>query len=338
LAVVRPSGHRRRRCRALHDASRRGAWRGRPARRGDPVSGTEVRVPDLGDFDAVDVIEVHVAPGDRIEKDDPLVTLETDKATMDVPSPSGGTVVSVAVEAGSKVSTGDVIVTLEAADSEAAPSEDGGADVETAASDAAPEARETRPSSADSGRTPVGGVAERAAAVPRSAGGRRIAVLGAGPGGYTAAFRAADLGLDVTLIERWPTRGGVCLNVGCIPSKALLHAARVIEETKEMAARGIEFGPPRIDPAKLRDWKNGVIGQLTRGLGSMAKQRNVRVVHGVGRFAGPHSIAVERDGETETVEFDQCIIAAGSEPVRLPGLPEDPRIMDSTGADRKRHV
>ena len=299
------------------------------------MSGTEVRVSDLGDFDAVDVIEVHVAPGDRVEKDDPLVTLETDKATMDVPSPGSGTVASVAVEPGSKVSTGDLIVTLDAEDDTAAAAQGDGRDVETAAPEAAPpaaDARETRPPSPAAAGPAPGGAVEREPTFARGAGGRRIAVLGAGPGGYTAAFRAADLGLEVTLIERWPTLGGVCLNVGCIPSKALLHAARVIEETKEMAAHGIEFGPPRIDPAKLRDWKNGVIGQLTRGLGSMAKQRNVRVVHGVGRFAGPHSIAVERDGETETVEFDQCIIAAGSEPVRLPGLPDDPRIMDSTGA------
>jgi len=302
------------------------------------VSGKEIRVPDLGDFDAVDVIEVHVAPGDRIAKDDPLVTLETDKATMDVPSPSSGTVASVAVQPGSKVSTGDVIVVLESVEGDEASTEDAQAENETVAPEAARapgQARDTgKPAEVSRPATaPTAGVAhERAAPVARAPGGKRVAVLGAGPGGYTAAFRAADLGLEVTLIERWPTLGGVCLNVGCIPSKALLHAARVIDEAKEMSAHGIEFGALSVDPGKLRAWKSGVVGQLTRGLASMAKQRNVRVVHGVGRFAGPNSIAVERDGETETVEFDQCIIAAGSEPVRLPNLPDDPRIMDSTGA------
>jgi len=159
-----------------------------------------------------------------------------------------------------------------------------------------------------------------------------LLVLGAGPGGYTAAFRAADLGLDVVLVERWPQLGGVCLNVGCIPSKALLHAARVIEETEEMAAHGISFGTPTIDLDKLRSWKDSVVGQLTRGLEGLAGQRKVRVVHGVGRFTSPHEVVVEHEGNHTRIEFDQCIVAAGSEPVALPGLPDDPRIMDSTGA------
>lgn len=165
-----------------------------------------------------------------------------------------------------------------------------------------------------------------------------VVVIGGGPAGYPAAIRAAQLGLKAACVDKWTTPdggrpfGGTCLNVGCIPSKALLHAARVIEETKEMAGRGIDFGEPRIDPDKLRGWKNEVVGQLTRGLATMAKQRNVRVVHGTGRFVGPHRIEVVRDGEVETVDFDQCIIAAGSEPVRLPNLPDDPRIIDSTGA------
>jgi dihydrolipoamide dehydrogenase len=353
---------------------------------------SEIRVPDLGDFDTVDVIEVHVAAGDRIEKDDPLITLETDKATMDVPSPEAGVVVDVTVSAGDKVSKGDAIMTIEAATAEGAEVAAIGAveEAEVAAPGAVEEAevsnaRGANGQGAEARRGPNGegaqvqraatgrnggtattkagdargsadaaaesssarGPAQTPATEPRasaaaakapgrvasSAGpGRRLVVLGAGPGGYTAAFRAADLGLDVTLIERWPSLGGVCLNVGCIPSKALLHAARVIEETQEMAGHGIDFGAPRIDTGKLRDWKNGVVGQLTRGLTGIAKQRKVRVVHGTGRFVAANRIEVARDGEAETVDFDQCIIAAGSEPVRLPNVPDDPRIMDSTGA------
>ncbi|MDH3419962.1 MAG: FAD-dependent oxidoreductase, partial [Gammaproteobacteria bacterium] len=159
-----------------------------------------------------------------------------------------------------------------------------------------------------------------------------LLVLGSGPGGYTAAFRAADLGLDVVLVERWPQLGGVCLNVGCIPSKALLHAARVIEETAEMAEHGITFGPPSIDLDRLRGWKDRVVGQLTNGLEGLAGKRKVRVVRGTGRFVSPHELAVEHEGQTTRVSFDQCVIAAGSEPVSLPGLPDDSRILDSTGA------
>src|SRR5690606_11882612 len=260
---------RRRRCRALHDAARGDARSGRALDRGDSVSETEIRVHDLGDFEAVDVIEVHVAAGDRIEKDDPLITLETDKATMDVPAPDAGVVVDVRVSVGDKVSTGDPIVTLDAAD----------------AADAWPEVPDTPYEKAVPGtdferkapgtnfegaeqeaRGPASGTAapkaETAHAGPAAAGGgagTRIVVLGAGPGGYTAAFRAADLGLDVTLIERWPSLGGVCLNVGCIPSKALLHAARVIEEAKEMAAHGIDFGRPHVDTGQRRGRKNSVV-------------------------------------------------------------------------------
>ncbi len=157
-------------------------------------------------------------------------------------------------------------------------------------------------------------------------------MIGAGPGGYTAAFRAADLGLEVTLVERWPTLGGVCLNVGCIPSKALLHAARVIEEAHDMGAHGIAFGQPQVDTVKLRDWKNNVVRQLTGGLDTLAKQRKVRVIRGTARFASPKQLEVDRDGTRELVDFDQCIIAAGSEPTVLPNLPADPRIIDSTGA------
>jgi dihydrolipoamide dehydrogenase len=269
------------------------------------VSSVEVRIPELGDFAAVDVIEIHVKPGQAIAPEDPLVTLETDKATMDVPAPRAGTVVSVAINKGDKVSAGDLVLTLEAT------------------GDAA-----EKPATANSPAEQPAAVATATASPP----GKRLAVIGAGPGGYTAAFRAADLGLEVTLVERWPTLGGVCLNVGCIPSKALLHAARVIEEAQEMGAHGLEFGEPKIDTAKLVAWKNKVVGQLTGGLVTLAKQRKVRVVRGTARFVSPHRLEAEGDGEREAVDFDQCIIAAGSEPSAIPGLPNDPRIIDSTGA------
>jgi dihydrolipoamide dehydrogenase len=275
------------------------------------VSAVEVRVPDLGDFSAVDVVEIHVKPGDRISAEDPLVTLETDKATMDVPAPRAGTVVSVALNVGAKVSAGDLVLTLDAG--ETATDMKSATPVESAAK---PPPR------------PV--AAPTAVAAPPH--GKRLAVIGAGPGGYTAAFRAADLGLTVTLVERWPTLGGVCLNVGCIPSKALLHAARVIEEAHEMGAHGVVFGKPKLDAAKLVGWKSGVVRQLTNGLDTLAKQRKVRVTRGTARFASPNQLEVERDGERELVDFDQCIIAAGSEPSVLHGLPDDPRIIDSTSA------
>jgi dihydrolipoamide dehydrogenase len=291
------------------------------------VSTVEVRIPELGDFPAVDVIEVHVKPGDRIAADDPLVTLETDKATMDVPAPRAGTVVSVAIEKGAKVSAGDLVLTLDAAD-EAAAKPAAAGKAASAAPAPAPSASE-RPAATSAAR-PV--AASTPAAVTAAPPGKRLVVIGAGPGGYTAAFRAADLGLEVTLVERWPTLGGVCLNVGCIPSKALLHAARVIEEASEMGARGIAFGKPKIDTAKLVGWKSKVVSQLTGGLDTLAKQRKVRVVRGTARFASPKQLEVERDGAREVVDFDQCIIAAGSEPAMLPGLPNDARVIDSTGA------
>jgi dihydrolipoamide dehydrogenase len=291
------------------------------------VSTVEVRIPELGDFPAVDVIEVHVKPGDRIAADDPLVTLETDKATMDVPAPRAGTIVSVAIEKGAKVSAGDLVLTLDAAD-EAAAKPAAAGKAAFAAPAPAPSASE-RPAATSAAR-PV--AASTPAAVTAAPPGKRLVVIGAGPGGYTAAFRAADLGLEVTLVERWPTLGGVCLNVGCIPSKALLHAARVIEEASEMGARGIAFGQPKIDTAKLVGWKSKVVSQLTGGLDTLAKQRKVRVVRGTARFASPKQLEVERDGAREVVDFDQCIIAAGSEPAMLPGLPNDARVIDSTGA------
>jgi dihydrolipoamide dehydrogenase len=287
------------------------------------VSQVEVRIPELGDFPTVDVIEVHVKPGDKIVAEDPLVTLETDKATMDVPAPQAGTVLSVVVKKGDKVSAGAVVLTLDAAEEPPA---------KAAAAPGAPAVVAPATPRASSAPPPRSGAAQKPEQQAVPPAGKRVAVIGAGPGGYTAAFRAADLGLEVTLIERWPTLGGVCLNVGCIPSKALLHAARVIEEASAFGAHGISFGKPKIDTAKLRDWKSGVVGKLTGGLDALAKQRKVRVVRGSARFASARQLEVERDGARELVDFDQCIIAAGSEPTVLPGLPNDPRIIDSTGA------
>jgi dihydrolipoyl dehydrogenase len=290
------------------------------------VSLVEVRIPDLGDFSAVDVVEVHVKAGDRIAAEDPLVTLETDKATMDVPAPSGGTVVSVALKVGAKVSAGDLVLALDA-DETAAAEPKPGTPAKPAATSAKPAASTPAKPAASTSAKPA---AKSLAVTPSP--GKRLTVIGAGPGGYTAAFRAADLGLTVTLVERWPTLGGVCLNVGCIPSKALLHAARVIEEAHEMGDRGLAFGKPKLDTGKLTAWKSGVVRQLTNGLDALAKQRKVRVVRGTARFKSPNQLEVERDGGSELVDFDQCIIAAGSEPSVLHGLPDDPRIIDSTGA------
>jgi dihydrolipoamide dehydrogenase len=300
------------------------------------VTAVEVRIPELGDFPAVDVIEVHVKPGDRLSAEDPLVTLETDKATMDVPAPRAGTVVAVAVKKGDKVSAGDLVLTLEPDDAATAEPGDAaaGSPAPSKAEPAAP-AGAAAPSAGSRPAAPSPARASATAAAPaRDAppAGKRLAVIGAGPGGYTAAFRAADLGMEVTLVERWPTLGGVCLNVGCIPSKALLHAARVIEEAEEMGAHGIAFGEPKIDTAKLAGWKSKVVGQLTNGLDGLAKQRKVRVVRGTARFASPKQLGVEHDGKEQLVDFDQCIVAAGSEPAMLPGLPNDPRIIDSTAA------
>jgi dihydrolipoamide dehydrogenase len=277
----------------------------------------EVRVPDIGDYTDVPVIEVHVAPGDTIAAEDPLITLESDKATMDVPAPTDGTVTGVRVAVGDTVSEGHVIVDLqtgqEAAPSQAAPAADG----------------QARPT-AESVQAPV----------PASAAGIQadvqadVLVLGAGPGGYSAAFRAADLGKSVVLVDSSPTLGGVCLNIGCIPSKALLHAARVIAETREMAEHGLAFGEPSVDLDKLREWKEGVVRRLTNGVAGLAKQRKVKVVTGQGSLASPNHLEVTADDGSRTmVGFEQAIIACGSEPVTLPFIPhEDERVIDSTGA------
>ncbi len=276
----------------------------------------ELRVPDLGDFEDVEVIEVLVAPGDAVAVEDSLVTLETDKASMDVPASDAGTIVSVAVKVGDRLNSGDVVAVAEAT---VTPETDGNAD-------AGEDTVSTRVMSDAEIRVATGSGDEAASQADHRAA---LVVIGAGPGGYTAAFRAADLGLDVILIERYPTLGGVCLNVGCIPSKALLHAAKVIDEANAMAEHGVSFGEPSIDAEKLRDWKNQVVGRLTGGLTQLAKQRKVRVLTARAEFAGPNLLALDNG---ETVAFDNCIIAAGSEPAMLPGLPDDPRIVDSTGA------
>ncbi len=272
------------------------------------ATSTEVTVPDIGDFSDVPVIEIHVGPGDEVAVEDPLVTLESDKATMDVPAPFAGVVSQLRVAIGDRVSEGSVLMTLEAQSDEA---------------DA---------SSANGAGTPEAAAAAVASEPPPpAAGGERdfqVVVLGSGPGGYTAAFRAADLGLRVALVERYDRLGGVCLNVGCIPSKALLHAARVIAETVEMAEHGVSFGAPDVDLGKLLAWKQSVVDKLTGGLDGLAKQRRVEVVHGAARFTGPSSLQV---GDRE-ITFENCIIAAGSQAAQIPGLPEDERIVDSTGA------
>jgi dihydrolipoamide dehydrogenase len=278
----------------------------------------EQRVPDLGDFHDVEVIEVLVKPGDRIERDAPLITLETDKATMDVPSTAAGVVREVKVRKGDRVSKDSLIALLAA----------GGDTVRI------PSLSETVVLAKPAGATPQPATQAAAAGEEPAADlSTQVLVIGAGPGGYTAAFRAADLGLSVTLVDRWPQLGGVCLNVGCIPSKALLHAARVIEEAESMSAHGIKFQAPEIDAAALKQWKNRIVGKLTAGLTILAKQRKVNVIRGTTRFASAHRAEIVGEGGgRQVIGFEQCIIAAGSEPARLPGLPDDPRLVDSTGA------
>ena len=281
----------------------------------------EIKVPDIGDFKDVEIIDVLVKVGDAVEKETPLITLETDKAAMDVPSAQAGTIKEMKVGNGDKVSEGSVIAVLEITGESAEPAP------KESKAEAAKPARERQ-----TGETPA-----KAAPKADDFSGKvdvetEVLVLGAGPGGYTSAFRAADLGLKVTLVERWDSLGGVCLNVGCIPSKALLHAAKVIDEAAEMSKHGIEFGKPKIDAKKLVGWKSDVVKKLTGGLASMAKQRKVNVVSGYGKFVGAHHVEVGNNGSKQVIRFEKCIIAAGSEPVRLPFAPEDERIMDSTGA------
>ena len=287
----------------------------------------DIKVPDIGDFTGVPVVGVLVSVGDTVAKEDPLIELESDKATMEVPSPEAGKVTEIRVSEGDKVSEGDVIMVLEAAE-EAGDAPAGGG--EAAASEPEPEPEVEEKAAAEPAKAP-----SSAPSGAQAEGDLRaeVVVLGSGPGGYTAAFRAADLGRDVILIERYPSLGGVCLNVGCIPSKALLHVAKVITEADEMGSHGISFGKPKVELDELRGWKDSVVGQLTGGLSGLAKQRRVRTVQGVGRFTGPNTIQVEGEDGTRTVAFEKCIVAAGSEPVRLPFVPhDDPRVIDSTGA------
>jgi len=268
------------------------------------MAGIEVKVPDIGDFKNVEVIEVLVKPGDAVAKEQSLVTLESDKATMEIPSPGAGVVKELRIKVGDKVSQGSPILVLESSQAEKKP-----------------EAPKAPPASA---------------AAPSAAAGADlecdVVVLGAGPGGYSAAFRAADLGLKTVLIERYPTLGGVCLNVGCIPSKALLHTAAVMDAARGLAEHGVAFGEPRLDLAKLRAFKDKVVGKLTGGLASMAKMRKVSVLQGVGSFLDKNRLQVEGKDGRKTVRFASAIVAAGSQAAKLPLLPEDPRIVDSTAA------
>lgn len=280
----------------------------------------EVRVPDIGDFKDVPIIELLVKPGDTVAAEDSLITLESDKATMEVPAPTAGVVKELKVKVGDKVSQGTLILMLETS----------GPAVTTAPAAAQP--------AAAAAATAPAAAPKPAAATPSSVVKgdmhAEVVVLGSGPGGYTAAFRAADLGKKVVLIERYASLGGVCLNVGCIPSKALLHAARVVSEADEMSHFGVKFAKPAIDIERLRGWKNSIVTRLTKGLGGLAKQRKVEVVTGVGKFTSANMIEVATaDGGRKTVSFDHCIIAAGSSVARIPGFPyDDVRLMDSTGA------
>jgi dihydrolipoamide dehydrogenase len=279
----------------------------------------EVKVPDIGDFKAVDVIEVLVQPCSRVALDESLITLESEKATMEVPSPERGAVREVHVKVGDKVSRGSPICSIEV---------------------------EVEEQQVEGARQPQVGAPEASQAQPppRTSGGRsgpqegirletEVLVLGSGPGGYTAAFRAADLGKQVVVVERYPSLGGVCLNVGCIPSKALLHLAKLLEDAEAAATWGIHFERPRLDLGAMRAWKDGVVGRLTRGIAGLAKQRRVKVVQGTGRFSSPHEIQVESAEAPLTISFEQAIIAVGSRASSIPGFPDqDPRLMDSTAA------
>jgi dihydrolipoamide dehydrogenase len=265
------------------------------------MASNEVKVPDIGDFKSIEVIEVLVKPGDRVAKEQSLITLESDKATMEIPSPAAGVVKELKVKTGDKVSQGSLILTLESAGAQPA--------VEKPAAAPAP--------------------AQSAAPAAKADVDCDVVVIGAGPGGYSAAFRAADLGLKTILVERYPTLGGVCLNVGCIPSKALLHTTAVMDAARDLADHGISFGEPKLDLEKLRAFKSKVVGKLTGGLAAMAKMRKVTVMHGTASFTGANELSI--DGG-KAIRFANAIIAVGSQAAKLPFLPEDPRIVDSTGA------
>lgn len=304
------------------------------------MSTTELNVPDIGDVAEVTVIEVMVVVGDTIRKEQSLITVESDKASMEIPADTAGVVKAVLVKEGDKVTMGSPILQLEASEEgaaeEAKPAKSAAPD---AAADAAPAESPAKPSAAPAEKPSTSTPANAASAPePASFSGSAdaqfdVVVLGAGPGGYSAAFRAADLGLKVALVERYATLGGVCLNVGCIPSKALLHTAAVLEEAKSLSSHGISFGEPKIDLDAVRGYKDGVVSKLTGGLAGMARARKVTVITGVGQFVDPHHVSVqESDGKSRTIKFESAVIAAGSQSVKLPFLPDDSRVVDSTGA------
>ncbi|MFT5442037.1 MAG: dihydrolipoamide dehydrogenase [Myxococcota bacterium] len=311
------------------------------------MSVLEIRVPDIGEFDSVEVIEVLVAAGDSVEVEQSLITLESDKATMEIPATHAGTVTEVCVALGDELAEGSLIVRLEVAagsetGAESAPTDASNVDTDdrqaqgSSASDA--EAPATQPTTPSAPSTPSAQSAQSApstpsAPLPSADVTAEVLVLGAGPGGYTAAFRAADLGKSVVLVERYPKLGGVCLNVGCIPSKALLHLAEVITEVKTLGEHGVEFGPPTLDIDKIRAFKDSVVTKLTGGLSSLAKRRNVTVIQGSGSFEGPNLLAIDTAEGRKTIAFESAIIAAGSTAVAIPTFPnDDPRLMDSTDA------
>ena len=278
----------------------------------------EVKVPDIGDFESVPIIEVFVKTGDKVEAEQSLITLETDKAAMEVPCPSAGVVKSVKVKVGDKVSKDSVILTMESA---TAPVQKPASSPSATVENKSPAAAPAKPSTPNSQSFKKGDIHAE------------VLVLGAGPGGYTAAFRAADLGKQVVLVEKHASLGGVCLNVGCIPSKALLHVAKVISEADDVALHGVTFTKPNIDIDKIRGWKESIIKKLTGGLSALAKQRLVQVVHGTAKLTSPNHLTVETKDGKKTISFDNAIIAAGSSVARIPGFPyDDPRIIDSTGA------
>jgi dihydrolipoamide dehydrogenase len=295
----------------------------------------DILVPDIGDFKDVEVIEVLVNVGDTISAEDSLITVESDKASMEIPASDGGVVKKVLVKVGDKINQGTLLLQVEASAGETASAGNAAgaaaASAEVKKTDEKSVEPKADPAASGAASSPVQtahSTVQSTAVVPSGP----LVVLGAGPGGYSAAFRAADLGMEVILIERYPTLGGVCLNVGCIPSKALLHTASVMEEAQAMASHGITFGAPKIDLDKLRAFKDGVIGKLTGGLAGMAKARKVRVVHGEASFTGPNTIEVKLQSGSESIQFGQAIIAAGSQSVKLPFMPDDPRVVDSTGA------
>ena len=275
----------------------------------------EVKIPDIGDFKDVDVVEVLVKVGDKVEKEQSLLSLESDKATIEIPSPHAGVVKELRVKVGDKLSQGATVLMLEESSGAAAPAAASPVNLAPPSSSPAPS-----PSPAVAA---FGGPADLSC---------DVLVLGAGPGGYSAAFRAADLGMSVVLVERYATLGGVCLNVGCIPSKALLHVAAVMDEAQNISEHGIVFGKPEVDIDKLRGWKEKVVGKLTSGLSGMAKARKVIVLQGLGSFAGPKHLMVETKEGRKLVAFKNAIIAAGSQASKIPTMPDDPRIVDSTGA------